>query len=155
MQSTFTRWITVLVFGSAVLGSMPAVVAADTADSGQHNGRGARFQQWLGLTDDQMNAIRQIRQQDAPAMKQQFQAMRQARMDLRQAVLNGADPATIQAKQAAVQTLMAQGLDLRVKNLQQIAPVLTPDQRAKLASANADGRWRRHRGQGTQQPNQQ
>ena len=88
MKTKLGRLIAVLVFGAASLGSVPSLVAADTGAGPAHHERGARFQQWLGLTDEQMSAIRQIRQQDAPAMKQHHQAMRQARMDLRQAVLN-------------------------------------------------------------------
>lgn len=134
MRAKLSRFIAVLVFGSAFLGSVPALVAADTGLGPAHHERGARFQQWLGLSDDQMNAIRQIRQQDAPVTRQHVQALRQARADLRQAVLNGADEATIQAKTAQVQTLVAHGVELRVKKLQQIVPLLTPEQRAKLAS---------------------
>src|SRR5439155_20443074 len=97
------------------------------------------------LTDDQMTAIREIHQRETPTAKQHFPAVRQAQTKLRQAVLNGADDATIQAKTADVQQLLAQGVDLRVRRLQEIAPLLTPEQRQKLATASSEGRWHRRR----------
>jgi Spy/CpxP family protein refolding chaperone len=135
-----------LVLGSAVLTAGPTLVAAAEAPDGmEHQQRGARFQQWLGLSDAQMTAIREVWQREAPAAKQHRQALRTAQRDLRVAVLNGADAATIQAKTNVVQQLTAQGVELRVKRLQEITPILTPDQRAKLASARMGG-W--HRGHG-------
>src|SRR3989442_13899546 len=80
------------------------------------------------LHDDQMTAIREIHQRETPTAKQHFPAVRQAQTKLRQAVLNGADDATIQAKTADVQQLLAQGVDLRVRRLQEIAPLLTAEQ---------------------------
>jgi Spy/CpxP family protein refolding chaperone len=100
-----------------------------------------RFQKWLGLTDDQLQQIKALRGQNAGAGKQVAQDLRAAQKDLRQAALNGADPAMIQAKETKVQGLMGQMVQLRVKRLQDIAPILTPEQRQKLAQSDWPDRW--------------
>src|SRR5262249_35646176 len=81
--------------------------------------------------------------QHAADRKQLSQSLRTSQTQLRQLVLNGADPAAIQAKQAEVAQLLTQSVAMRVESLQAIAPILTPDQRAKLAQI-----WRAddHRG---------
>ena len=93
----------------------------------------SRLQQNLGLSDDQVNSIRQIFQQQRDARRQLWQSLRQAQTDLRQLALSGGDAAAIAAKKTEVEQLLAQGLDLRVQALQQIGPLLTADQRDKLA----------------------
>ncbi|PYM18427.1 MAG: hypothetical protein DMD81_05910 [Candidatus Rokuibacteriota bacterium] len=102
-----------------------------------------RFQQWLGLTDDQAAQLKELRAKNADAWRQVGTALRQAQQDLRQAALNGADPATIQAKEADVTKYQAQMLDLRVKGLQDMATVLTPEQKQKLAQAPMGPRFHR------------
>ena len=145
MTAKLPQCVAALILGSVFLGPVSSLMAAEPSPGATHHERGQRFQQWLGLTDDQMTAIREIRQREAPAARQHFQAVRQAQIELRQAVLNGADDATIQAKAANVQNLLAQGVDLRVRRLQEIAPILTPEQRQKLTTASFQGRGpRRH-----------
>ena len=59
--------------------------------------------------------------------------MRQAQTDLRRLALNSTDPTAIQQKEAEVAGLLAQGVQLRVRHLQEIAPLLTPEQRDGFA----------------------
>jgi Spy/CpxP family protein refolding chaperone len=81
-----------------------------------------------------VQAIRQIRDREAPAWKQHWQAHRQARAELRKLILSEADQASIDAKQAELQQLMAEGLARRVSTLKEITPLLTPEQREKFTA---------------------
>lgn len=133
-------WLAALTLGT-VLTVAGAAVAADApmtpgAPSAGHTNR---FQQALGLTDDQMTAIRQLHAQQAPKQKQIRQSLRQGQTDLRQLVLNGGDPTAIQAKQAEVAQLLNAQVAMRVETLQAMAPILTPEQRAKLAQMGQKG----------------
>ena len=105
-----------------------------------------RLQSYLQLTDDQVKAIQEVHQRQADARRQLWQAIRQTRFDVRQLALNSGDPATMAAKVAELERLLAQGIQLRVQALQEMAPVLTAEQREKLARLGYDG-WggmRRH-----------
>ncbi|MGH7393731.1 MAG: Spy/CpxP family protein refolding chaperone [Candidatus Rokuibacteriota bacterium] len=109
--------------------------AADA--QGQHQRRHGRWhtrlQQHLGLTDDQAVQIRQIFQRTMQTAKPHHQAIRAARTDLRRLVLMEADQASIQAKEAELQQLLAQTVQMRVQTLKEITPILTPEQREKFA----------------------
>src|SRR5206468_334180 len=102
----------------------------------------ARLQQRLGLTDDQVTAIRAAFERHRDQQKQAWQALRTAQADLRQLALNGADTS---AKTAEVQQILGQTVALRVQVLQEIGPVLTPEQRAKFAQASYRPGMRHHR----------
>ena len=134
-----------------LLGGAGVALAQDQTQPGQTEpgqpkgayGKG-RMQQRLGLSDDQMNVIKGAYAKHRDERRQAYQALHQANAALRQAALDGADAATIQAKAADVQRLQAQALDVRVKMLQEIGPVLTPEQRAKFAQAGMHGGGHRH-----------
>ena len=96
-----------------------------------------RMKQRLGLSDDQATAIRAAYQKHRDEGRQTWNALRTAQSDLRQLALNGADAGAIAAKTAEVQQLQGQALTSRVKMLQEIGPVLTPEQRAKFAQAHS------------------
>ena len=150
MKRARTTWLTALAL-STVLIVAGVAAAADSATSGTPpTGHGNRFQQALGLTDDQMAAIRQVHAQQAPRQKQLRQSIRQGQAELRQLALNGGDPAAIQAKQAEVGQLLNAALAMRVESLQAMAPILTPDQRAKLAQMQngygRGGHWHKTQG---------
>ena len=106
----------------------------------------SRLQQNLGLTDDQVTQIRTIYGQHRDAQRNLWKSLRQSQTDLRQLALGSGDPNTIAAKKTEVAQLLVQGLDLRVQTLQQIAPILSPDQRAKLAQMGPGAMGRGHRG---------
>jgi Spy/CpxP family protein refolding chaperone len=123
----------------ALLGGTGVALAQDTqtkpAPEARQHGMG-RLQAKLGLTDDQMAVVRVAHQKVRPEQKQVWQQLRVAQADLRQLALNGGDTGAIQAKTAEVQQLIGQTVALRVKVLQEIGPVLTPEQRAKFAQAS-------------------
>jgi Spy/CpxP family protein refolding chaperone len=94
----------------------------------------SHLQHKLGLSDDQLQAFRQLRaSRDVEAMRQQFRALRTAETELRRLALNGADETTLTAKQTEVQNLRAQQLQQRVDALKQIGPILTAEQRETFA----------------------
>jgi Spy/CpxP family protein refolding chaperone len=86
----------------------------------------------LGLTDDQVKSIREIRERHWQSMRETVQALREARRALREMVLSDADEATFSAKAAEVKELMGQVLEARARTLQEVSRVLTPEQREKL-----------------------
>jgi Spy/CpxP family protein refolding chaperone len=147
MIRTRSPWLAALTLSTALAVSGIAGVAGATdtvqAPGAPGAGHANRFQQALGLTDDQMTAIRQVQAQQAPKQKQLRQSLRQGQSELRQLALNGGDPAAIQAKQAEVAQLVNQSTALRVESLQAMAPILTPEQRAKLAQMGDKGHGRR------------
>ena len=150
MKRARTTWLTALTL-STVLIVAGVAAAADPGTSGTPpTGHANRFQQALGLSDDQMSAIRQVQAQQAPKQKQLRQSIRQGQAELRQLALNSGDPAAIQAKQAEVGQLLNAALAMRVESLQAMAPILTPDQRAKLAQMQngygRGGRWHKTQG---------
>lgn len=91
-----------------------------------------RWRQALGLTEDQVQTLREIRQRQMAAWRQHRAALLQARAELRRLILTGAEETAIQAKQAEVERLLIEGLQRRVQALREITPVLTPEQRARL-----------------------
>jgi Spy/CpxP family protein refolding chaperone len=109
----------------------------------------SRLQQKLGLTDDQLQAVRQIyANRDVNAQRQHVKALHAAQAELRRLALNGADDATLQAKQAEVQNLLAQSMQMRLETLKQVGPILNPDQREAFARMMERGpRGHHHRGQ--------
>ncbi|HMH49673.1 MAG TPA: Spy/CpxP family protein refolding chaperone [Candidatus Acidoferrum sp.] len=105
----------------------------------------SRLQKNLGLTEDQVNQVRPIFQQQRDARRQLGQSMHQLQKDLRQLALNGGDANAITAKKAQIAQLTGQGLDMRIQTLQQIGPILTQEQRDKLAQMGPGAMWRGHR----------
>ncbi|HEY7141234.1 MAG TPA: Spy/CpxP family protein refolding chaperone [Methylomirabilota bacterium] len=86
----------------------------------------------LGLTDDQVNSIKEIRARHWQAMRETVRALRDARRALRDMVLADADEATFAAKATEVKDLSGQVMEARARTLQEVARVLTPEQREKL-----------------------
>jgi len=86
----------------------------------------------IGLTEEQVKSIREIRARHSQSMRETVRALRDARRDLREMVLGNADEATFSAKAAEVRELSGQVLEARARTLQEVARVLTPEQRAKL-----------------------
>jgi Spy/CpxP family protein refolding chaperone len=122
--------------------ALVAVAASTTVDpvSAHQAHRGhVRLQEALGLTDQQVQAMREVRTRDAEAGKQLFRQLRQTRLELTRLVLADADTASIEAKQAEVQALMNQVIERRVTRLKEIVPILTPEQREKYAELVTQG----------------
>jgi Spy/CpxP family protein refolding chaperone len=141
MRRTRSHWLVALVLGSTLL----AAAAARAADSPSSDSppdrphRMGRFQQALNLTDDQKQAIREVHARHADSRKQLWQSLRQGRLDLRKLALTGGDPAAIQAKSAEVSQLWSQQVAMNVQTLQEIAPILTAEQREKLSQMGPGG----------------
>jgi Spy/CpxP family protein refolding chaperone len=148
MRRTRTLWIAAALIASSVL-TAASVTYAQQPPAPQPGAQGhrmlGRLQRYLGLTDDQVTNIQAIFQQQRDARRQLGQSMRQAQTELRQLALNGADANAIAAKKAQIAQLASQGLDLRVQTLQQIGPLLTQDQRDKLAQHGPAAMWRGRR----------
>ena len=147
MLRTRSLWLPALALTSTLLVGA-AAQAADPGTGAPAPGaaRANRFQQALGLSDEQMAAIREVRARHAEEQKQNWQALRQARTELHQLAINGGDPTAIQAKTAQVSQLLGQSVQLRVTSLQEISPILSPEQRAKLAQMEQQGFKHRHWG---------
>jgi Spy/CpxP family protein refolding chaperone len=148
MRQIRSHWLMALILGSTLLVTTAASGTADEAAPGAQPWRArmmARFQQQLGLTDAQAQAIRDVHARHADSRKQLWQSLRQAQSDLRQLALNGGDSAALQAKSAEVTQLLSQGVSMRVQTLQEISPILTPEQRDKLAQMSPRMFWH-HRG---------
>lgn len=119
----------------ATLFTATALYAANAQTGpGQPHRWESRLQQKLGLTDDQLQAFRQLHAaRDVEAQRQQHRTLRAAQTELRRLALNDADEATLAAKQAEIQTLLTQQMQQRVNALKQIGPILNPDQREAFA----------------------
>lgn len=144
MKASSLLWPMGLLVSALVVS--PTLGAAEPrAAHGGYHGWEERLQQRLGLTDQQVQAIREIRARDAESRKQHYQAMRTARAELSRLILIEADQASIDAKQAEVQQLVAAGVERRVKMLQEVTPLLTPEQREALAQLAEKGKRYRHR----------
>ena len=136
-----------VVLGLALLAGTLATGSIATAQDAQpHKRQGwqqrmlGRLQERLGLSDEQVTAIREVQDRNRDARVQLFTSLRQAQAQLRDLALNSTDDAALQQKAAEVQSLMGQSVQLRVQSLREIAPILTPEQREKFSRM---GFWRR------------
>jgi len=86
----------------------------------------------IGLTEEQVKSIREIRTRHWQSIRETVRALRHARRDLRDMVLANTDEAAFSAKATEVRELSGQVLEARARTLQEVARVLTPEQRAKL-----------------------
>ncbi len=144
MRRTRSLWLVATLIVSSVLTAATVTYAQQAPSRGDR--MLSRMQRTLGLTDDQVNQIRPIYQQQRDAQRNLWQSLRQAQTDLRQLALGGGDPNAVATKKTQVAQLLAQGVDLRVQTLQQVGPILTPEQRDKLAQMGPAAMWRGHRG---------
>jgi Spy/CpxP family protein refolding chaperone len=132
MTKLHTKWPLAGVLSGLVIlvsGAMPA--EAQFARRVAPVERSALREQ-LGLTDDQVKSIREIRARHWQSMRETVRALRDARRALREMVLADADEPTFAAKAAEVRELSGQVLEARARTLQEVARVLTPEQRDKL-----------------------
>jgi Spy/CpxP family protein refolding chaperone len=119
---------------SVVLG-----VALAPAEARPHGRMLPRLQAELGLSDDQVQAIRQVHADQRDARKQLRHSLREAHRTLRQMVIDGVDDATVQQQTAAVQQLLGQAVQMRTESLRAVSQVLTPEQRQKFRELRS--RW--------------
>jgi Spy/CpxP family protein refolding chaperone len=132
MTKVHTKWPLAGVLSGLVImvsGAMPA--DAHMARRVAPIERSALREQ-LGLTDDQVTAIKEARARNWESMRETVRALREARRALREIALADADDATFTAKAAEVRELSGQVLEARARTLQEVARILTPEQRDKL-----------------------
>ena len=136
------RFVAVALGSALALSTL--VLSPGVAPAGPRAHASKHFQQYLGLTDEQMTTIRDIRARHADQRRDTGVALQKAQGELRALALNQGDPAAVKAKSAEISSLMAQAIELRAAELTEIAPHLTPEQRDKLAKMSA--RPMHHRG---------
>jgi Spy/CpxP family protein refolding chaperone len=139
-------FLTVVGLALGLLG--PAAVLADQTNppaGGKPGGYHQRFQDRLGLTDEQMTKIREVWRRQRDAARPVFQSLRVAHKQLRELALTGGSDDAIRAKLAEIEGLQGQALQLRVQTLREISPLLTDEQRQKLAKFGPMGGHRHHR----------
>ncbi len=129
--------------GVLALSGAFGVAAAPPADAHAPRAHLERLQAALDLTEDQLNAIRQLHQGQRDTRRQLARQLHEARRALRDLVLQGADDAAIQAKTAEVQQLLGQMVQLGVDLWKGYAQILTPEQREKLAKLRPRMPWMR------------
>ena len=132
-----------VALGSALAAST-LLLSPDVAPAGPRAHAGKRFQEHLGLSDQQMTVIRDIRARHADQRRETGAALERAQTELRDLALRSGDPAAIKAKGAEIAALMTQAIELRAAELQEIAPHLTREQLDKFA--NMSMRGKHHRG---------
>ena len=150
---TRRTWLSVLA-AVLVAGTVVGTVHAQQATPGSTPGgrQGGWMQKKLGLSDDQARQVRDVMTQQGDAYRKNGEALRQVNTELRRLVLNGADEATIRAKQTDVTNLMAESVRLRVEGLKQISPILTPEQRQKFAEMSTGDHHGRRGPRGAPKP---
>jgi Spy/CpxP family protein refolding chaperone len=128
---------------AATLAIVTAAAWAEAPQTGAPTGppRQHRFQERLGLTDEQVAAIKEVHARHAGERKQLQQSLRVARNELKLAALHGGD---VKGQAAVVAALVGQMTELHATTLQEIAPILTPEQRDAMAKMSPRGH--RHRG---------
>jgi Spy/CpxP family protein refolding chaperone len=132
MTKVHTKWpLAGVLSGLVILASGAMPVEAHMTRRVAPIERSALREQ-LGLTDDQVTAIKEIRSRNWQSMRETVRALREARRALREIVLADADDATFTAKAAEVRELSGQVLEARARTLQEVARILTPEQREKL-----------------------
>lgn len=142
--------VATLVTATALYAAQPTTTPTDRASRWENH-----LQQKLGLTDDQLQAFRQLRaNRDVNAEREQGKALRAAQSELRRLALNGADQTTLAAKQAEVQNLLAQSMQRRIDALKQVGPILNADQREAFAKMMDHPRGFHHRGMKGHTPQQ-
>jgi len=107
-------------------------VALVPVEAWPHRGSLDRLQAELALTDAQVQAVRQIHEDQRDARMQLRRSLREARRTLREMVIDGVEEVTVQQKTVEVQQLLGQTVQLRTETLRAMAQLLTPEQRLKL-----------------------
>lgn len=119
-----------------------------------HDGPGERGPRMLGrmarhldLTDDQKARIREIYESRSVQLQEQREAKRTARRALADAIQAApSDEAAIRARAAELGRVTGEGAVLHSRIRAEIAPLLTAEQRQKLADMKGKSRERRGRG---------
>jgi Spy/CpxP family protein refolding chaperone len=122
---------------AGVLGGLVILVSGAMPSEAQLSRRVAPIQrsvlrEEIGLTEEQIKSIREVRARHWQSMRETVRALRDARQALREMALSNTDEATFSAKAAEVRELSGQVVEARARTLQEISRILTPEQREKL-----------------------
>jgi Spy/CpxP family protein refolding chaperone len=114
--------------------AVPLVLAVTLVpvEARPHRASLPRMQAELGLTDAQVQAIRQIHEGQRDARMQLRRSLHEARRTLREMVIDGVEEVTVQQQTAELQQRLGQAVQLRMETLRAVAQVLSPEQRQKL-----------------------
>jgi Spy/CpxP family protein refolding chaperone len=111
--------------------------------AGMGSGRLAeRAKEKLGLTDEQLGQIKDVLKSEKAGIMSLLGRMRDSRAGLKAAIRSAdANETSVRAASAKVASVEADVAVERMKLFQQISPILTDDQRTKLAAlqSNLDG----------------
>jgi len=144
-------WILLTAMITGLLASSPSF--AGEGGKGKHFGKGkmafGMFKD-LDLTSEQKDKIKAIKQETKNAMKDSKTTMRAEQSAMHALMTSGtATDEAIRAQHQKVQDLMAKNADARIETMIRIREVLTPEQRAKLATLmEKRGKGKEHRGKG-------
>ncbi len=94
-------------------------------------GRGGWLKE-LNLSPEQIQKIREIRNQYKDRLSQQRQAVQQAQRELKDLMAGNASADQVRQKHSQMQTLQQQLADTRMESMLAIRAILTPEQRQKL-----------------------
>ena len=133
------KLLTIATAAAIIAGGLTSAPAQDTNDSaaGTRPGRGQilqRIAKKLNLTDDQKSQIKTVLGADKDTLTALFGQLHDARKNLRMAIhANDANEAAVRAASAKVASVEADWAVERMKLYGKIAPILTDQQRRKIA----------------------
>ena len=133
------KLLTIATAAAIIVGGLTSAPAQGTNDSaaGARPGRGHIFQRIakkLNLTDDQKSQIRAVWGGEKDTLKSLFGQLHDARKNLRTAIhASDANETTVRAASARVAAVEADLAVERMKLYGKIAPILTDEQRRKIA----------------------
>lgn len=138
-MARYSRFLGLTVLALTLGATSGIAQIAATQPQRQPGPRADRFMAGLNLTDTQRDQIRALREQHRTLMRGQMQQLRDVRQALRsETFADSPDQDKIQSLKQQVATLSQQIEARRLDLQQQIAQILTPEQRQYL---------REHRGQ--------
>jgi len=133
------KLLTIATAAAIIAGGLTSAPAQDTNDSaaGTRPGHGQilqRIARKLNLTDDQKSQIKSVLSVDKDMLKSLFGQLHDARKNLRAAICaNGTNESAVRAASAKVASVEADLAVERMKLYGKIAPILTDEQRRKIA----------------------
>jgi len=133
------KLLAITTAAAIIAGGLTSAPAQDTNDSaaGTRPGHGQilqRIARKLNLTDDQKSQIKAVLSVDKDMLKSLFGQLHDARKNLRAAIrANGTNESAVRAASAKVASVEADLAVERMKLYGKIAPLLTDEQRRKIA----------------------
>lgn len=140
MTRSFNPYFAALLAAGSLALAAPAV-QAQPADpmhqvrgGHQHErGEGMRFMRRLDLTDAQRDQVKNIFQEQAPAVRERMEAARKAQQELRSMALSpNFDSARARDLADTAAKAQADAAVLRAEGMSKVYALLTPEQRQKL-----------------------